>query len=220
MGQTMKVVSLMINLIKLTENDKRILIIVFLAFIIIFLFIGLIVSLIKRIMSHQGKQVDTYMYNVVKAKLVTKPHEFRKVALLKNHQIFYKKIRIPFLLLLIGVVILLQYMIIAKTTDLSFYFSRENGLNSLFFHWKWEEVEKTKIFGLQTFIPADWPELGWSPKIIWSHAAITAYLSFPCFLVGLILYLGHLVAFISRSLRARQLSKTFFQKSLSNPNSL
>lgn len=220
MDQTMKVVSLMINLIKLTENDKRILIIVFLAFIIIFLFIGLIVSLIKRIMAHQGKQVDTYMYNVVKAKLVTKPHEFRKVALLKNHQVFYKKIRIPFLLLLIGTVILLQYMIIAKTTDLSFYFSRENGLNSLFFHWDWENVERTKILGIQTFIPAVWPDLIWSPTIIWSHAAITAYLSFPCFLVGLILYLGHLVAFISRSLRARQLSKTVFQKSLSNPNSL
>lgn len=210
----------MMTLIKLTENDKRILVIVFLAFIIIFLFIGLIVSIIKRIMAKQGKAVDTYMYNVVKAKLVTKPSEFRKVSRIKNLQLFYKTIRIPFLLIVVGFIILLQYMIIAKTTDLSFYFTRENGIGSLFYHWAWDKVEKTSILGLKTFIPAEWPELSWVPTFIATHAAITAYLSFPCFLVGLVLYTINLVGFISRSIRTMQISKTVFEKNLSNINSL
>ena len=204
----------MISLIKLTENDKRILIVVFLAIIIIFLFIGFIVNLVKRVMAKQGKAVDTYMYNLVKAKLVTTPHQFRKVSEKKNIIMFYKKIRLPFVLILIGLIILAQYMIIAHTSNLSFYFSKEHGINSLLYHWDWGSVEKATLLGIKTFIPATWPELIWKPTFVFDHQSITAYLSFPCFVVGGILYIHQLVAYISRQLRARQLSTSVFQKSL------
>lgn len=211
----------MISLIKLTENDKRILILVFLAIIIIFLFIGFLVNLIKRSMAKQGKAVDTYMYNVVKAKLVTTPHQFIKVAEKKNIVMFYKKIRLPFVILLIGVIVLAQYMIIAHTSDLSFYFTKEHGINSLLYHWDWDNVERATLLGIKTFIPSTWPELIWKPTFVVDHQAITSYVSFPCFLIGGILYIHQLVAYISRQLRARQLSTSVFQKSLTpNENTL
>lgn len=206
----------MITLIKLTENDKRILLAIFLVVILVFLLIGLLTNLVKKIMAKQGKDVDTYMYDVTKANLVTNGKEFRKIARIKNFQKFYKTIRLPSLLLLLGTLVLLQYCFI-KSWDLSFYFSNDKGIGSLFYQWDWANAEKASLLGIKTFIPSKWPDIINAPHFVtgeFLYEGLTTYISFPLFLVGLILYIGHLVGFIARDIQARKLSKSVFQKSL------
>ena len=68
-------------------------------------------------MAKQGKAVDTYMYNVVKAKLITTPHQFIKVAEKKNIVMFYKKIRLPFVILLVISVSFFAFCIVLIPTN-------------------------------------------------------------------------------------------------------
>ena len=83
----------LLSLIKLTENDKRLLIALFIVFILVFVLIGYLVKLTKRIMKRQGKQVDTFMYDMVRLKVVKTTKHFRKVANKKSYRYFYKHSR-------------------------------------------------------------------------------------------------------------------------------
>lgn len=206
----------MINLIKLTENDKRILIAVFLIVIIIFLLIGLLANIIRRIMARQGKAVDTYMYDMVKAKVITTPHQFRKIGRIKNFQYLYKKIRLPLILLTISFIICLVRFIVTKDYFFATYFTNEKGIGALFYQWDWQNAEKASILGIPTHIPMNWPEVINIPHFEGNFSAIMAYISFLPLLVGVILYLKHLLGFISRSIQTIKLSKTVFQKDLTN----
>ncbi|MCH5172207.1 MAG: hypothetical protein J1F31_05225 [Erysipelotrichales bacterium] len=205
----------MIYLVKLTETDKRILITAFLAIILVFLLIGLVVNIVRKIMAHQGRAVDTYMYDMLKAKVVTTPREFRKISFIKNFQILYKKITLPIILLAIAFVICLIRYFITKDEFFVTYFTIEKGIGSLFYKWDWAEAEKATILNIKTFIPSNWPDALNTPHFESNVSSIMAYCSFPFLLVGLILYFNHLLAFISRSIQTRKLSKTFFQKDLS-----
>ncbi len=205
----------MIYLLKLTENDKRILIAIFLLVILVFLLVGLIVNIIRRIMARQGRAVDTYMYDIIKAKVITKPSEFRRIGFLKNFQTLYKKIRLPIILLFISFVICLVRFIVTKELFFTTYFSVDKGIGSLFYQWDWANAEKSTILGIPTIFPAQWPDVLNVPHFEGNFSSITAYISFPFLTVGLILYFGHLLAFISRSIQTRKLSHKVFQKDLS-----
>lgn len=207
----------MITLVKLTENDKRILITVFLVVILIFLLIGLVVNIFRKIMARQGRAVDTYMYDLVKAKVITKPSEFRRIGFIKNFQMLYKKIRLPLILLSVAFVLCLVRFIVTGDLFFKTYFSIDKGIGSLFYKWDWKNAEKATILGIQTIIPTQWPETLNTPHFEGNFSSIMAYISCPPLLVGLILYFGHLLAFISRSIQTHKLARTVFQKNLSNP---
>ena len=122
------------------------------------------------------------------------------------------------ILLSITAIILLQYIIIKGTFNISFIFSVDKGFGSLLYKWDWKSVERSKIFGIKTFIPAEWPKLSHTPTFLNTYEGWTSYLSVPCLVVGLILYFIHLVGFISRDIQARKLSKKVFEKTLVNPS--
>lgn len=211
----------MFSLVKLTETDKRILITVFLVVILIFLLIGLVVNIIRKIMARQGRAVDTYMYDLVKAKVITKPSEFRKVGFIKNFQTLYKRIRLPIILLAIAFILCLVRYIPTHDSFFKTYFSVDKGIGSLFYKWDWANAEKASILGIPTIIPSQWPDALNTPHFEGNFSSIMAYISFPFLLVGLVLYFGHLLAFISRSIQTMKLSKTVFQKDLSKiPNEI
>ena len=62
-------------LIKLTENDKRVIIALLFAIILLFVIIGLLGSLIVRTMKWQGKKCDTLVSDVVTNHIVKTPHQ-------------------------------------------------------------------------------------------------------------------------------------------------
>ena len=75
-------------LIKLSENDKRIIIAIFLILILVFVLIGLIGSLIVRTMKWQGRKCDTLVSDVVTNHIVTTPLQLRLYARKKNARYF------------------------------------------------------------------------------------------------------------------------------------
>ena len=86
--------------IKLSENTKKALIVLFLIFIILFVLIGYISLAIEGLMKKQGSKADEMLSNVVKAEYFETEKPFRKFAWKKNIKVFFLEARIPFLLLL------------------------------------------------------------------------------------------------------------------------
>lgn len=202
-----------IFLIKLTENDKRILISIAIIFILILVLIGLLVELVRKVMKRQGKVVDTFMYDLVRYKVVKTTKHFKKVANKKSFRYFYKKTKIPFLLMIVASLVVFIFCLITKQTDINFLFSYEKGFNSLFYIFDWKNIPKNNFFGLT--IPCDWPEIINKPHFLYNdvHAWIS-YITVPLFIIGALWFMFNVQAFIARKIRIIKMSKDVFSKDL------
>ena len=200
-----------ILLIKLTENDKRIIIAIFLILILVFVLIGLIGSLIVRTMKWQGKKCDTLVSDVVTNHIVTTPLQLRLYARKKNSRYFIKQAWIPILLILAGILTIIIRNAVKQ--DWSYNpFNINDGFGTLFFVWDFENAPRTTIFGI-TLI-ADWPPFANQPHF--EPNALVAYIAVPLLIIGVLWYLVVAQAYLARTIRAYKLSKTVFEKSLDN----
>lgn len=165
-------------LIKLSENDKRIIIAIFLILILVFVLIGLIGSAIVRTMKWQGKKCDTLVSDVVTNHIVTTPLQLRLYARKKNIRYFIKQAWIPILLILAGVLIIIIRDAIKQ--DWSYNpFNADDGFGTLFFICDFDNAQYAKIFGFTLL--ADWP-----PFIAphFEQEAIVSYIAVPPVIVG------------------------------------
>ena len=200
-------------LIKLSENDKRIIIAIFLILILVFVLIGLIGSLIVRVMKWQGRKCDTLVSDVVTNNIVTTPLQLRLYARKKNTRYFIKQAWIPIILIIVGVLIIIIRNAIAQ--DWSYNpFSINNGFGTLFFVWDFKNAPTTTIFGV-TLI-SDWPGFANEPHL--EAEAIPAYFAVPMLIVGACWYLVAAQAYLARTIKAYKLSKRLFEKNLDNYN--
>jgi len=193
-------------LIKLSENDKRILIALCLLILLIVVIVGYLYLLVRKIMQRQGKQVDKMMYDIMKARVITDAKTFKKVALLKSHRYFFKKTIIPFCIMFVAVFTLLIYGWATKDNGLKYY---AEGWNDLSIKLQWPVQ---KFFGIN--IVCDWPTMVKKPDFTWDTGK---YLSLVMTLVGgygAIMYLLRVQALIARLLRIRKLRVTYFSKDL------
>lgn len=203
----------LISLVKLTENDKRLLIALFIVFILIFVLIGYLVKLTKRIMKRQGKTVDTFMYDMVRFKIVKTTKHFRKVANKKSIRYFYKKSWVPVLLMFIASLTVFIFCLVKEQKSISFLFSTENGFGSLFYTFDWANMPKAEFFGMT--LPCDWPPVLNTPHFVYNDIyAWISYITVPLFFVGAIWYLVNVQAFIARAYRIIKMSKDVFSKDL------
>jgi len=207
-------------LIKLTENDKRVVIALLFAIILIFVIIGLLGSLIVRTMKWQGKKCDTLVSDVVTNHIVKTPRQLRKYAAKKNARYFIKQAWIPIIILLIGAATICIRNAITK--DWSYDILNYNngtineggtGFGTLLFIWDFkDESSYTTIFGLRLL--AKWPPLINEPHF--SVDAIWCYVYMTCMVVGGTWYVIAAQAYLARTIRAIKLSKKVFEKSLDN----
>lgn len=199
-------------LVRLSENDKRILIAICLVLILLFVLVGYIVVIVKRIMAWQGKAVDNLMYDLVKAKIVTTPRKFRKIAHKKSNIYFFKKSFIPFLLIILPTIGILIYASITEMPSLRILFSKDTGFGSLFYVLDWKNMPTANIFGIK--IPSDFPPPSNVPHLVNTWDAWISYITFPIIIVGSLWYLLNVQAYIARFIRIQKKSKSVFQKSL------
>ena len=75
-------------LIKLSENDKRVLIAICLIVLLIIVLVGYLSLLVRNVMRRQGKKVDFMMYDIMKARVIVDSKTFGKVARYKSNVIF------------------------------------------------------------------------------------------------------------------------------------
>jgi len=201
-------------LIKLTENDKRILIAACLVIILVFVLIGFIGSIIVRVMKWQGKKCDTLISDVVINRIVTTPHQLRKYARVKNIRQFIKHAYIPIILMILSVVTIIIHNAITKNWAYN-PFNHEDGFGTLLFVWDFKDPDSyANIFGITLL--AKWPPLINEPHFV--VEALGAYIAIPLAIVGVCWYLVAAQAYLARTIRAWKLSKQVFEKSLDGFN--
>lgn len=97
------------TLIKLSENDKRVLIALCLLVLVIIVIVGYLTIWVKKIMTNQGKKVDKMMYDIMKAKVITDSKTFSRVAKLKSRRYLVKQSWLPLLIALFFTGVILVY---------------------------------------------------------------------------------------------------------------
>lgn len=201
-------------LLKLTENDKRIIIAICLVVILLFVLIGVIGSIVVRTMKWQGKKCDTLVSDVVVNRIVTTPHQLRVYARKKNTRHFIKQAWIPILLIVAGVVTIIIHNAVTKNWSYN-PFNIDDGFGTLLFVWDFKDPDSyTKVFGVT--VMASWPPLANEPHF--AVDALASYFAVPLVIVGACWYLVVAQAYLARTLRAYKLSKQVFEKSLEGFN--
>ena len=89
----------MVSLIKLTENDKRLIIVLLLVLIIIFVIFGYVGLLVRKVMKHQAKEAESMLHDVIETGVVTKEGHLVRFGIRKNWRIFFRRSWIPFFLI-------------------------------------------------------------------------------------------------------------------------
>ena len=181
-------------MLKITENDKRVIIALLFIIIILFVVIGLLGSLIIRTMKWQGKKCDTLVSDVVTNHIVKTPHQLRRYAAKKN----------------------IRHFIIIRNAvknDWAYNpFNINDGFGSLFFVWDFSNIISTPESGIGVLL--NWPTLINQPHF--EVEAICSYVAVSFVIVGGLWYLVVAQAYLARTIRAIKLSKRVFEKSLDN----
>ena len=202
---------MIINLIQLTDNDKRLLIAIFLIVILLFLIAGYIFELIKRIVQNQGRKIDAVMANMVNTAVLRSPKEFRREAHRKNRMLLFKGYIIPFLLILVGVIIhLLASTFYGHIINIFDY--QSEGFMTIIYVWDWPAIPTSSFFGI--LLPSDWPPVINQPHF--EVSAIVSYFVGPIYLISLIWVFLSTQAYVARIYRIFQLNRLIFSNDLSN----
>ena len=201
-------------LISLSENDKRIIIAVLLVFVLVFAIIGLLGSLVVKVMKKQGKKIETLCHDVVITRVVDDAKSFKKYARRKNSWQFYRESRIPLLILLAAGIVYLICCIALHAWPYDLFTYETTGFTTLLYVWDFSDCY-TYVFGLKVL--AKWPTTVLnSPHF--EVNALGSYIFVPLFLVGAIWYLIVVQAFIARWIHIRKLADSIYSKKLDNYN--
>lgn len=193
-------------LVSLSENEKRIILIIFVIFTFAFLLIGLLYKGIKAWSDNKGKAVDGYMYDFVKFRIIKTPAEFRKYVFKRETRYLYLNSRWMIRILIISSVLFVIYVENALDSN---YQTCLDILRNLFPVLDWP---KTEIFGMN--IVCDWPtvvqkaqaELSLKGYITYIYALILVYCLFK--------FLHDILIFVGRISRSNKASNSAFGKNL------
>ncbi len=202
----------MINLIKLSENDKRLIIVLLIVLILVFVIVGYLTLLVKKIMKMQGNKMEDLVHDVVVTGVIIEPKKLIKYGIKKNHRQLFKDSWIPFLIMLTSCTVMFLYCLIRQNWAINIFDYKTEGVGTLFHIFDWDNAPRSNFFGMELI--SDYPEVISSPH--WSNEAIPSYIFFFGMLVGGIWFLYDVQAYIARLYRLIKLSKTVFNKSLAN----
>ena len=200
-------------LLKLSENDRRIIIALLFAIIILFVLIGLLGSLVVRIMKWQGKKCDELISEVVVNRIVTTPRQLKSYARRKNSRCFIKQAWVPVILITVGALLLIIHNLVFKNWKYN-PFNHKDGFGTLLFVWDFAHIFTKPETGSGVLV--NWPKLINEPHF--EVKAIFSYFIVPCFIVGGLWYFFIAQGYLARTLRAHKLAKTVFDMSLDNYN--
>lgn len=201
-------------LVQLTEKDKRLLVALFIALIIVFVLIAYIGQGIKALMKRYSKGIDGYMHELCSAKLVTTPKQFRMQVLKKESKVLYASTRWVFRVFIVFTTAFIIYTCVAKPSgdgsNLFKYFG--DSVKGLFIDLNWPRGE---FFGIKNF-PVDWPYVARGVEIKFTLPCIISYLTFIAWIFTFFGLFTSTLRFIARINRARVKSTEVFSRSLDN----
>lgn len=202
--------------VSMSENDRKLLIVLMVLLILVFILLGLLGMLIRFVMIQQGKRMDYYMHDPVVYRVIADPEHFKKYGFIQNNRLFYHQAIPPFIIALLSLLFYIVYGAITKewTAD---YFGR---FSTLFFRFDWaNESNFATFWGVKLL--AKWPSLvtdqwGGAPTFVPAYWA--SYILVPLWLVASIYYLVDVQAYIARSITISRRASTVYEKSLEGYN--
>ena len=198
----------MVSLIKLTENDKRLIIVLLLVFILVFVIAGYIGLLVRKIMAKQAEQAEDMLHDVVEAGVITNENKLWKFGIRKNWRVFFRKSWIPFLIMLFASTLLLLYCIFSKNWSYNIWDYNKEGFNTLFYVHDWSMFYKANSDGFAI----TWPKLVSSPHL--SGEAWVSYIFVPSMVFGGTWFAFEVQGYIARSIKIYKLSRSAFRKKM------
>lgn len=195
---------------KLSEDSKRLIIALLFILIVLFVIVGCIGTLIRKVMKRQAHGADDMMYDVVRAGIFNRKKDLIKFGIKKNHLVFFKQAWRPFIVMVAASLIMIIYCIAMGNWKVNIFDYQTEGIGTLFHVFDWANVPKTKIFGIE--VMSDWPPLLSSPH--WSWKAWGSYIFVPAMLVGLIWFMICVQAYIARTFRIFGIAKKVFSRSI------
>lgn len=196
-------------LLKLTENDKRVIFVLLAVVIILLVLVAYIGYLVTVVMRWQGKKINNYVTDVVINRVITNEKDFKRYAKKKNLLVFYHQARIPALVLLVGIVF---YIVASSITGYSNPFDHHTGFGTLFFVWDFSTIITKPESGVGVLI--NWPKTINTPHF--AKEAWISYVFIPFVLVGGLWYLFTVQAFIARYLQINKLAQKIFAEQIEN----
>ena len=202
--------NLFVPLIKLTENDKRVIIALCLILLLLIVIFGYIQKLVAHIMRKQGMKVDKMMYDIMRARVITSEKTFAKEASYKSHVYFVKKSWIPGLITTCFALALVLYAYFMHEFNFSFY---TKAFKDICFELDWPYAP---FFGMN--LPCDWPTVVSSPDWSWSvDKYLSIFLTLGLVIAGTF-FLVEVQALIARRMRIHKLRRTYFEKNINKLN--
>lgn len=200
----------MVSLIKLTENDKRLIIVLLLVIILLFVIAGYVGLLVRKIMNAQASKADDMLHDVVEAGVITNERKLLTFGIRKNWREFFKRAWIPFLIMLSVSTIFLFYCIFSTNWSYNIWDYEKQGFNTLFYVHDWSSFYQANVEGFSI----TWPKLVSSPHL--SGEAWVSYLFVPGMIVGGTWFMFEVQGYIARAFRIYKLSKKAFRKTMDN----
>lgn len=197
----------MITLAKMNEDTRRVLILIFLIFILVFVIMGALYVLVKSIMKRQGSKADEMLSNVVKAEYFGKEKDLIKFGIRKNSRVFYKQAVIPFLIFAGSWFAYLLFCLFSGKWGYN-PFNRTDGFATILFQFG--EWQKAKFFGIKLL--SGFPKVISKPHLV--GEAWFSYIFVPVMLIGAVWFLLTTQSYIARSIRIRQIARGIFRKKL------
>lgn len=203
----------MITLIKLTENDKRLIIVLLLVLILAFVIVGYASLLVKKIMEKQGSKADDMLNNVVKAEYFDKENKLVHFGIRKNCRVFFREARVPFLIIFASVIAYVLFCLFSGKWGYNPFVrvdtvnSELHGFATIFPKLQWP---KEKFFGVKLI--SGWPEVT-IPAHLYGDAWFS-YIFVPVFIIGCVWFLIYVQAYIARSIRIRKIAHGIYRKKL------
>ncbi len=194
-----------------SESDRRLVIAAFIILVVLFILIGLIGMLIRKIMQWQGSKLDELVSHAVHFRILEDEKHFRKYAKTKSKRLFYKQ-ALPAVAILF--VSLLFYLIYAGVTG-EWAHDYWNDYGTIFFLWDFGDEESYVVFwGVRLL--AKWPPLSNEPHFVAENYA--SYILCTLWIVGTTYFFVASQAYLSRSFMISHRAKTVYNKSLDGYN--
>lgn len=139
-------------LVRLSEEDKRMIYTLIIVFLVLIALIGLIARGIVSYMRFKGREVDNYTHDLVKYGVLAKPRHFRKYVFAREFKTFTKSNRLPILIIVLAGLGVYLYLDLVAHQPISVVLTALDGLGITV---TWPTPEP--FFGL--VIPNDWPTI-------------------------------------------------------------
>ena len=198
-----------VMLLKLTENDKRIIFVLLAVVILLLVLIAYIGYLVTIVMRWQGKKINNYVTDVVVNGVITNERDFKRYAKKKNMVVFYRQARLPAIILAVSIIF---FVIVSSIFGFENPFNHHTGFGTLLFVWDFSTIIQKPESGVGLLI--NWPELINTPHF--EREAWISYIFVPTAFIGGLWYLFTVQAFIARYLQINKLGQKIFSEQIEN----